>query len=345
MRGAAGASLVAGVLQVLASPAARAADRCPASGAWVRVRFEGPAFEAPLQEHVAGQLAADLRGRRITPCAGDGEPDGGRAPLATITLALSAARTLTLADDDPLTHKRLEREVALAAVPADALAPAIALAAEELLRASWIEAALAPQPAPAPPVTDGPVPAEVRGINADEVERAQQASTAPSIELAVLAALDRSAGGLTGLGADLRLAWGDLWIATASLGLREGLDVARADGTVREHDVRAAIGAGVASGRHDAPLGATGRATLTVLDVAWSGDPAPGVTGASGSALGVVAGGAAGAWLALGPGWKVLAEASLGAALRPVTASDRGSAASGVCGIQLGAALGLAASL
>jgi hypothetical protein len=100
----------------------------------------------------------------------------------------------------------------------------------------------------------------------------------------------------------------------------------------------------VASAR-SAALGATARVTLTALDVAWSGDPAPGLTGASGSALGVVVAGAAGGWLALGAGWKLLGEASIGGALRPVTASDRGSATSGITGVQLGAAFGVAASL
>ena len=55
--------------------------------------------------------------------------------------------------------------------------------------------------------------------------------------------------------------------------------------------------------------------------------------------------GAAGAWASLGPRWRVVSEASVGAPVRPVTASDSGASAVGVSGVQLGVALGVGASL
>jgi hypothetical protein len=50
-----------------------------------------------------------------------------------------------------------------------------------------------------------------------------------------------------------------------------------------------------------------------------------------------------GAWARLGGAWRVVAEASVGAPLRPVTASDAGSTVTGISGVSIGAAFGLAA--
>jgi hypothetical protein len=366
MKRAAIGSIAAGLALVCAeAEVASAADGlvCPPAGsAWLRVTFAGDGFTAALRARVVEQLAADLRRHGLILCEGEGEADNSSraGPLAEIGLTLAPDSVLSLEVRDAVTDKRITRALPLGSVPRDALGLSVTLAAEELLHASWIEAALAPASAPsgaavvvAPPK---PVPAAVRAVNAEEIARMPQvASPEPgsrttTAAVAVLGAIERSTGaqaasGQTDLGGDVRFSYGGRLAVSARVGVREAPDVTSAHGTVRGSELLAGLGAAYAIVPRDATWGGEIGARVDALDVTFSGIPSGGAQPASGSRLGVLVGGALGGWGRLGGPWRVVAEAVVGAPVRAVTASDEGATATGVAGVSIGGALGVAATL
>jgi hypothetical protein len=329
------------------SCAADSVQRALRAGApWLRVTFDGEAFAPDLRARVAGQLRVDFEGRRLDLCEASEAP-AEATPLADIALALSPASVLTVEVRDAVTSKRLAREVPLTGVPPDALPLTIALATEELLRASWIEAALASQSAgpAAPPILE-PLPPAVRETNVDTLAQLPRSHVG---EVAVLAAVDRDTGGQTSFGADVRFTWGLFGsrrlAVGARLGARASLDVRSADGTVEGRELLAGLAVEYALRPREARWGATLGVRGDVLDAQFAGVPSPGAQGSSGSAVGVSLGGVAGAWLGIGAPWRLVAEVAAGLPLRAVAATDSGATATGVSGLQLGFALGLGAAL
>jgi hypothetical protein len=370
MKRAAIASIAAGLGLVCAeAEVASAADGlvCPPPGsAWLRVTFAGDGFTAALRAGVVEQLAAELRRHGLILCEGVGvgeaEHSSEAGPLAEIGLTLTPDSVLSLEVRDAVTDKRITRALPLGSVPRDALALSITLAAEELLHASWIEAALAPASTPTGAAVVAPakaVPAAVRAVNAEEIARMPQvASPEPgsrttTAAVAVLGAVDRSTGaqaasGQTDLGGDVRFSYGGRLAISARVGVREAQDVTSAHGTVRGSELLAGLGAAYAIVPRDAAWGGEIGARVDALDVTFSGTPSAGaqpLSGLSGSRLGVLVGGALGGWGRLGGPWRVVAEAVVGAPVRAVTAIDDGATATGVAGVSIGGALGVAATL
>lgn len=328
---------------MLASPRALAADEgaapCPPpGGSWLRVALQGDGFERPLREGVLRQMAADLAPHGVATCEAPAEG----APLADVALSLTRGRALSLELRDEVTHKRMARDLSLASVPPDALALSVALAAEELVHASWIEAALAPPPPPAPPPIPRPVPPAVTAANDAAIARMPRPF---ATQAAVMGAVEHASGGQTGAGADLRIGWGGRLALGARIGARAAPDVASAHGTVHARELLAGLSVGYALVARGAPGGVEVLVRADVLDVQLSADAAAGGRASSGSALGVLAGGGVGGWVGLGAPWRLVAEATLGAPLRAVTASDAGTVATGVSGAVAGVALGVGASL
>jgi len=318
---------------------------CPPPGAsWLRVTLAGDGATAPLRETVLRQMSADLGAHGVVACAAPAEaaPVAETAPIADVSVALTRGRALSLEVRDDATNKRLGRELSLATVPADAIGLAVALAAEELLHASWIEAALAPPPAPAPPPVPRPVPAAVRRANDATIAQLPRAFTT---QAALVGAVERAGGGQTGVGADVRLAWGGRLTVGTRVGARAAPDVTSAHGTVHGHELLAGLVVAWALVPRDRPWGGELFARGDVLDVQVSGDATAGGRGSSGSALGVLAGGGVGGWLSVGAPWRIVAEVAVEGPVRAVTASDAGSVATGVSGVVVAGALGLGASL
>jgi hypothetical protein len=374
--GAAIAIAVIGALAIGDTKQAIAADGvvCPRpAGPWLRVAFAGDAFVPALRAGVLEQLGVDLHRHDLVVCAADAAnptdaPDV-TAPLADIALTLGAGTILSVEVRDAVTDKRIGRDLPLASVPRDALALSIALAAEELLHASWIEAALVPagQPAAAsastaapsrasPPAAARPVPAAVRAVNAEEIARIEQDEGRPhekaplgaSIEL--VGAVDRSTGGSaaagqTDLGGDLRFAFGGRLTVTARLGARTAPAVSSDHGKVEGRELLAGAGLAYAVVPREARWGAELAARADALDVQFTGVASPGVVAESGSALGAALSGAIEGWGRLGGPWRIVAELAAGAPLHAVTATDAGNAATGVAGLSLSAALGLGVDL
>jgi hypothetical protein len=353
------------------------ADGCPPSGTdWLRVAFAGDAFTPALHDRVVDQLGADLRVQRFALCEMSiaASTAATPPPLADIALSLSAEAVLSLEVRDAVTGKRIARDLPLGTVPRDALAFSIALAAEELLHASWIEASLRPQVPPAiatelHPVGLHPVPSAVLDVNAGEVARMQRATTAPAASpggpsasgpstsgpsasgpsasgpftsAALMAAGERSTGGQTDLGGDLRLAWGARLAATARAGFRLAPDVSSTHGTVRGRELLAGLGASYAMVPRIAAWGGDLGVRADVVDVEFSAIASPGAHSASGSSLGVLLSGVVGGWIRMEGRWRVVADVAVGAPLRAVAASDAGEVTTGVSGVTLGFALGIA---
>jgi hypothetical protein len=356
---------------------------CPPAGApWLRVTFAGDAFGAPLRARVIEQLGADLRRDDLALCektastTGDTSADTtaapvGGAPLADIALTLSPDAVLSLEVRDAVTDKRMTRDLPLASVPRDALALSITLAAEELLHASWIEAALAPPAsaalsaaAAAAIARPKPVPPAVRAMNAETITRLSPGpepehatSTTMMAQAALLGAVERSTGGAavagqTDLGGDVRFSYGGRLAMSARFGIRAAPDVASVHGTVHGSELLAGLGLAYALVPRKASWGGELGVRADALDVMFLGritNPSArggeSATGASGSALGAVVSGVVGGWARLGGPWRVVAETTLGAPVRAVAAIDAGTQATGVAGLSVGVALGIAATL
>lgn len=209
-----------------AAPAAAQSDRCadPAVPA-VSVTFVGDAWTDAFRSRVLGELAGALAAQDMVACTE--AQAAGREVVAQIELrTLGLPRVAVVIEvSDRVTDKRLARDIDLASFPEDGRALALAVASDELMRASFLELAMADAPAPVRP----PPPAVTR-IVAREVERA-----APSMTiLGVLAAIEAYGGGETQLGGDLFLSHGlGTQVALSiSVGARRGLTRQGQHGTV-----------------------------------------------------------------------------------------------------------------
>lgn len=339
---------VAGALACAGDASAADGSVCPPEGTpWLRVAFAGDGFAAPLRALVVEQLGAGLRRNGLSLCEAPGAAQGP-PPLVDIDLALTADLVLSLDVRDAVTDKRMTRDVPLRTVPADARALSITLATEELLHASWIEAALAQPPSPASPRGLRPVPPAVQEVNASEVARmpvAHATSSPRFIQTALLAAVEHETGGQTGVGPDLRLAWGGRFAVGGRIGFRFAPDVSSAHGSVHSRTVLGGLGLGYSPVARDGAFGGDLGIRADVLDVRFSATASSGARASSGSALGIVVSAVVGGWARLGGVWRLVAEASLGAPVRPVRATDVGATATGVSGLSIGGAIGVAASL
>jgi hypothetical protein len=333
----------------LARSDAAEAEVCPPTGApWLRVSFGSEGFEPSLRARVMEQLGADLRGHRVVLCDASEAPGG--SPLADVALALSPGPVLSLEVRDAVTEKRLARDLPLGGVPRDALALSIALAAEELLHASWIEAALAPPDESAPTVHVGlkPVPPAVREVNAIEVARMPQVAGMThglTAQAALMAAAEHATGGQTDFGADAGFSLGGRLAVSARAGFRLAPDVQSAHGVVHGRELLAGLGLDYAVVARDAPWGAELGMRAELLDVQFAGSASAGARAESGSEFGVILGGALGGWIQIYAPWRLVAETLVGAPIHAVTASDSGSPATGVSGLAVGLGFGVAATL
>ena len=99
--------------------------------------YAGAAELAPM----AAALGAGLLRSGIAVCAG--EPAAQRVARVDVSRSRAGSTTWRIVVLDDVTHKSVERSIALGGVPEDSRAIALALYVEELLQASWAELALA----------------------------------------------------------------------------------------------------------------------------------------------------------------------------------------------------------
>lgn len=288
-------------------------------------------------EDIARLFAAELRARHIAACTAPSE--GAPPPLGVVAVRTSSEAAFVEVDvRDDLTAKSLKREVALADVPSDVRALTVAVAADELLRASWAELAVKSAPPP-----KQQVPAEVRDVVRDTVETPNR-DGAPRIALGAGAAIDAFTAGSTLLGADVLL---DVWIVprlrvVGRFGLRSGLSSRGADGDVATSAIAVKLGAAVTLTPPQLRAGLDLALRAGVMRVAFGATPtATGATARSLDDVAVLADAAVIGWLKLATNLRALADVGLSVPIRPVVAMDGPSVVTGVSGVGMSVTLGL----
>jgi hypothetical protein len=332
-------ALCAASLMLLRPASAAAAARCAGGdGPWVQLQLGAGGWSDAQRASVLSDLQHTLAGQGIAACAADAHPAG--AALAALTVDLSpddtARATVDIEVRDAVTHKRVRRDVDLSRIPDDGRAAAIAIEADELLRASWAEIAL-------------------------DTARARQADARPQVVGSVGQVLaparvgDGGALGARGVferylgGGELTLVGGDAfgrvvaprWQLEIAGELRTAPSAAAAP-----HGRVSALAAGasvtffvrVAGGRRASlALGAGAGASW----LSFRAEPAPGSEGSSYANLLAVGRMRVVGRLGLGRALHMTAGLDVGAALRGVEATDAGAVVASARGLLLAANLGL----
>ncbi len=268
-------------------------------------------------------LRAELASRHISVCE-----SGVGAPIASIVLSANEdGANLDVEVHDALTRKRVRRDVPLASLPADGVPLALALSADELLRASWAELAMTDAPAPALPI-----PVEVTRVNAESLV-AQPTPRRASFALA--GALEHYSTGTTLFGADVVAGVRVLPRLRLSLrfGARGGPSLGASDGRI---SVRALVG-GVAGALTLTPVdhrvGLDGVLRCGVVYATFGATPNPLALGRELSDWAVLGEGGLTGWITLAPAVRVATTWLASVPLRSVRPTDAGAAVGGVAGI------------
>lgn len=311
--------------------AAPARADCGTEGAVVvQLHMDGP-FEGPgFREAVQRELQAALRHRNLHVCQAP-LPEGASV-AAHLRLRAVEPHAVTMDVDDGVTAKRLSRRVDLASFPQDSRPLATAVAADELLRASWIELALAD--APAPPK---PPPVEVLEV----VERDVAPGRARRTSVGARAAFDHYAAGDSQLGADafVALRFGDRWGLELSAGARRGAPQRSDHGEVRS----LSLGGGLAWLIHavDRPNGGLVLAVdVRAAQVGLDGRARNGQRDGAGNGTTLAAGASLRTTIHLHRRLKWQLNAGGGGVLLGVIATDEGRDVTGVAGWQVNAQTG-----
>lgn len=262
-------------LTTVAPALAEDGERCGSPDSpWVNLRFEAEGWPETFAERVLADLRAGMAGGSFDVC-----PDGsgpGSEPIVDIEITRLPGRRERVAIQvrDMVTGKRVARDVDVSRLPSDSRALAIAVAADELLRASWAELALERRAAPAQPPPPQVTEVVRRSLPAPELR------PNGSVQLGARFAVERYAGGQTHLGGDVffrpRLV-GDLR-GELAFGMREGLEATAPNGVVRARALVAHVGA-TFTALELAPLRLDANAGLRALRVVLRGDSDPGSTG------------------------------------------------------------------
>ncbi len=291
---------------------------------------------AAFAKAVRSDLRAGLLPSKIEVC--EAGADAAAEPLARVVIEQVEGRPARYSLDvtDSVTHKRVGRDLGLDKLPADGRPLALAVAAEELLRASWAELALRGVHSP-----ETAAPPEVRAV----VEKSAPAPAPPRRHAALGArvAFEHFLGGQTHYGADLFAAapLGAVAGGFVSVGARRALSVQAPHGSIGASALSAELGLSLTYFRQDGlDLGAfvSGR----VLRLTFEPEGAPGVSATTSSGFGVIS--RAGLSLAFGSPGILRSYSALGAGLplRSFAASDTGRVVTGASELELFASTGLA---
>jgi len=203
---------------------------------WVRVTFADDGWSPALQEAILLDLRAGLSRHQIEVCGPTEQTT--RPPTAVLRLSATGldAVQVTVELRDAVTQKELTRNVDLTLVPSDGRALAIALAADELLWASWAEIALrrSNRKTRAPPQLVAEVARSIQPA-------ASTGSRQVPVRLGLQLSAERYARGLTQFGPDAAFWFNGSasYGARLSAGYRQGLDVTSPNGRVTSSAVLA----------------------------------------------------------------------------------------------------------
>jgi len=284
-------------------------------------------------------LGAELASRGFDLCAT--RSDSGAPPLATVRVwSRPDSVALTVEVHDAVTAKQVSREVALAGVPPDSQPLTVALAADELLRASWAELELRTAPPPALPV-----PPEVTHT---VHEGLASSATAPArLQLGVGFVWEQYAHAVTLYGADARLgAWWTRRFETAlQFGLRTGPSATATDGTVQPSAWSLGLAGIYTFTPTESRWGLDAVAHLEIERVTFVPTPAGGATGSEQSSFAVLGGVGPQAWFAAVPALRLGAQVLATLPLRAVDATDAHARFEGLGGAGWLAQLGVWSAL
>ncbi len=261
-------------------------------------------------------LGAELQARGLELCASRSE--AAVAPLATVRVSSRPdAVALTVEVHDAVTAKQVSRDVALTGVPRDGQPLTIALAADELLRASWAELELHTAPPAALPVP----PEVTRTVR--EMLVAPPAA-APRVQLGVGFVWEQYAHGVTLYGADARLGtwWTRRFETALQFGLRSGPTATATDGTVQPSAWSLGLAGIYTFTPVDSRWGLDGVVVVDVERLTFAPTPRSGATGSEQSALAALASLGPQAWFAVVPALRIGVQGLVTVPLREVDATD-----------------------
>lgn len=315
---------------------AHAEGECSGAKPWVAVSGQLPAaFAAAVRSDLRAGLAPSNIDVCEAPATGTVEP---LARVVVVQIGAGGAR-YSLDVTDSVTQKRVGRDLSLDKLPADGRAFALAVATEELLRATWAELALRG--------TDSPrsaTPPEVRAI----VEQSGQARPEPRRPIGIggRLAFEHFLGGQTHYGVDLfgvvpfgRVAGGFL-----ALGARRALSEEAPHGSIGASALSGELGLSLAFfQRAGLELGAFVSARL--LRVNFEPEADRGDTATAEHGLAVTS--RAGVGLAFGKLGVLRSYSTVGAGLplKSFSAADAQVTITGVSKLELFASTGLALEL
>jgi hypothetical protein len=287
---------------------------------------------------VRSELGAGLSPSNIDVC--EVAPSGSPEALARVSIRAGAGDAhYSLDVTDSVTQKRVGRDLALTALPADGRPLALAVAAEELLRASWAELALrgvhSPQAAPPP---------EVRAI----VEDSAPSPVPPRRHAALGARLgfEHFLGGQTHYGAELfgLFPFGPVAGGFLALGARRALSSTAPRGSIGASAVAGELGLSLTFVRQGG-LDLSAFVSARALRLTFEPVAVPEATAHAQSGWAVTS--RAGFGLAFGSPGLLRSYSTLGAGLplKSFSASDSGSVVTGASELELLLATGLALEL
>jgi len=318
---------------------ASAETRCAGGeGPWVQLQLGAQAWSETQRASVLSDLQHTLAGQGIAACSAEAHPAAPALAMLSVDLSPddTAKATVDIEVRDAVTRKRVRRDVDLSRVPDDGRAAAIAIEADELLRASWAEIALD---------TERARQAQ-RAARPQVVGSVQQVLAPAPTEggggLGARAAIEHFFGGITLIGAD--------GVGRVGLSPRLALEIA---GTLRlgpsetaPHGQVSALAAGgslallfriAASRRGSLAAGAGVSASWLEFRAA----PSPGTDAATYANLLAVGNVRLVGRLALARSVRASAGLTGGVALRGVEATDAGNVVARARGVAVGATLGL----
>ena len=210
--------------------------------------------------------------------------EAGTPPVASVRITTGATEGIEIAIDvrDAVTDKRLSRTLDLRSLPPDARFLAIAVATDELLRASWLEIAMRtapPQQAPPPAAILDVVKAELRPEH--------------RVEMGAQLAFEWYGGGQELYGVDMRAGLRPTrrFTALLRLGLRQGLAVTAPDGSIRSSAILVGVGGKLALTSPSDPAGVEILGRIDALRVSFLPTADPGALEHPNQATAIVAAG------------------------------------------------------
>jgi hypothetical protein len=308
-------------------------DTCGQTGLpLVVVAFTGEGWDPALARGILEHLRAGLAPAGFDVCHVD--PSSRVVPVATVELRRKQGESVaaTIEVRDGVTSKRIARDIDVGALPEDGRALGVGVAADELLRASWIELALEDAPKP-----KQPPPAAVRRT----VERALTHRTKRPTEAGARASVEGYGGGLVLYGGDVAFRhWFEPSLgAELAAGLRRAPTHAGDNGDIRASAL--CLGASfLVEVMQRGPLELRFELGVGATEIEFRGDPAAGSSGDGGAELAVVARAGAAFSVDLTRSLVLSLRAGGGFPLRAVYARDHGDPAIGASGVEFYGAVG-----